>query len=165
MTNEIWKEVKGFSKYRISNTGKLKRNRTLKGHKTKGGIMVNVNNKDNIKLINLGRLVAQHFIENPNNLPCVLYKDNNPYNTNASNLYWAHRRQRKAWLGKFSYDHSRSIPVQQLDKQDNVINEFGSALDAQRELNINSCNISKVCHRRRATAGGYKWKHLPREQK
>lgn len=34
------------------------------------------------------RLVAQCFIPNPNNLPCVLHKDDNPSNPQKSNLFW-----------------------------------------------------------------------------
>lgn len=34
------------------------------------------------------RLVAFHFLSNPNNLPCVNHKDGNPLNNNVSNLEW-----------------------------------------------------------------------------
>ena len=34
------------------------------------------------------RLVAQLFLPNPNNLPVVLHKDNNPLNCHVSNLKW-----------------------------------------------------------------------------
>lgn len=34
------------------------------------------------------RLVAMAYIPNPNNLPIVCHKDNNPLNNHVSNLYW-----------------------------------------------------------------------------
>ena len=34
------------------------------------------------------RLIALHFIPNPDNLPCVCHKDNNKDNYHPSNLYW-----------------------------------------------------------------------------
>lgn len=34
------------------------------------------------------RLVAQAFIPNPDNLPCVNHKDENPNNNNVDNLEW-----------------------------------------------------------------------------
>lgn len=34
------------------------------------------------------RLVALAWIPNPENLPCVCHKDNNPLNNKVSNLYW-----------------------------------------------------------------------------
>lgn len=34
------------------------------------------------------RLVAFVWLPNPENLPCVGHKDNNPLNNRVSNLYW-----------------------------------------------------------------------------
>jgi hypothetical protein len=34
------------------------------------------------------RLVAQAFIPNPNNLPFVCHKDDDPYNNSVDNLFW-----------------------------------------------------------------------------
>ena len=39
------------------------------------------------------RLVAQHFIDNPNNLPEVNHKDNNKLNCNVDNLEWCTREE------------------------------------------------------------------------
>lgn len=45
--------------------------------------------KDGIKYERrLNRLVAMVYIPNPDNLPCVCHKDNNPLNNNVDNLYW-----------------------------------------------------------------------------
>ena len=38
------------------------------------------------------RLVAQAFIPNPNNYPCVCHLDNNPLNNQIGNLYWGTRK-------------------------------------------------------------------------
>lgn len=43
---------------------------------------------DNIKSISIHRLVATVFIPNPNNLPIVNHKDENPGNNRADNLEW-----------------------------------------------------------------------------
>lgn len=34
------------------------------------------------------RLVAEAFIPNPNNYPCINHKDENPSNNNIDNLEW-----------------------------------------------------------------------------
>ena len=36
----------------------------------------------------LHRLVAEAFIPNPDNLPCINHKDENPLNNRADNLEW-----------------------------------------------------------------------------
>lgn len=36
----------------------------------------------------ISRLVAQAYIPNPQNLPFVCHKDNNPFNNYYTNLYW-----------------------------------------------------------------------------
>lgn len=43
--------------------------------------------------ISVHRIVAQHFVPNPNNLPCVNHKDGNKHNNNASNLEWVSVRE------------------------------------------------------------------------
>ena len=40
------------------------------------------------KVVGVHRLVASCFIDNPNNLPLVNHKDENPLNNNADNLEW-----------------------------------------------------------------------------
>lgn len=45
--------------------------------------------KDGIKYERrLNRLVARVYIPNPDNLPLVCHKDNNPLNNKVNNLYW-----------------------------------------------------------------------------
>ena len=65
-----WKEVQPA----IKNTGYVSNN--LRGE---GGIHKNCYRH---------RLVAEAYIPNPDNLPCVCHKDNNPQNNRVSNLYW-----------------------------------------------------------------------------
>ena len=39
------------------------------------------------------RLVAQVYIPNPDNLPCVAHKNNNPLDNRVSNLYWCTQQE------------------------------------------------------------------------
>ncbi len=82
----IWKEVKGFENYQVSNTGQVKNkhNRILKptGLRYKS---VTLNTKY-YKTIH--RLVEEAFIDNPNNYPNVIHKDNDSHNNNVDNLIW-----------------------------------------------------------------------------
>ena len=89
---EIWKDVKGYEgKYLISNTGKVKsltRNRLLKPVIQKGYMYIHLckNSKDKAYLLH--RLVAKHFVSNPDNLPEVNHKNEDKVNNDASNLEW-----------------------------------------------------------------------------
>ena len=87
---EKWKVVEGFSKYLISNTGRVKNIvelRDLKFYNCKGYSkieLINDNNKD--KKVFVHRLVALNFIPNPSNKPQVNHIDGDKNNNNIENL-------------------------------------------------------------------------------
>lgn len=98
LPKEIWKDIEGYEgKYQVSNignvrsldyrhTGKIKR---LKLNTDKSGysrLRLYKEGKPEDYLVY--RLVAQAFIPNPNNLPCVNHKDENPRNNCVWNLEW-----------------------------------------------------------------------------
>lgn len=94
-------DIKGYEGlYKISNRGDVISLSKISGFlKLKECIMtptVKANKYLDVKLIKnkiskhfyVHRLVAEHFIPNPNNLPQVNHKDNNPANNNVDNLEW-----------------------------------------------------------------------------
>ena len=95
---EMWKDIPGYERlYQVSNLGNVRSlnyNRTgeiklLKQIPDKGGyktIQLCKNGKP--KHCKIHRLVAMAFIPNPNNLPAVNHKDENPSNNNVNNLEW-----------------------------------------------------------------------------
>lgn len=107
MLFEIWKPIKNFEGlYEISNLGRIKALPRRKNCNRGYGIMrehymkpnnygtsdyyrVPLTNKNHIKKYYLvHRLVAETFIENPNNLPQVNHKDGNKANNKVDNLEW-----------------------------------------------------------------------------
>ena len=81
--------VKSLEKYRYNNGRKqLLKERILKPHNTKGYFMICLYKNKTYKSYQIHRLVAQVFIPNPDNLPEVNHRDENPGNNNVENLEW-----------------------------------------------------------------------------
>ena len=75
-----WKPINGFEGYYVSKSGDVfsrKRNVVLKHsiHRGYHAVKIYANGKGKSKFVH--RLVAEAFIENPNNYPCVNHKDEN----------------------------------------------------------------------------------------
>ena len=107
---EIWKDIAGYEGYyQVSNLGRVKsierliaytnskgvvshfpvEEKIIAQRTDKGGYQRASLKKDKVrKLCLVHRLVAQAFIENPDNLPLVNHKDENRGNNNAMNLEW-----------------------------------------------------------------------------
>ena len=105
MEQEEWKDIKGFEGlYQISSFGNIKalskqvnynrfvalrKERVIKAGKDKQGYRRVILAKDGIKFCyRVCRLVAQNFIPNPKNYPCVNHKDEVKDNDKANNLEW-----------------------------------------------------------------------------
>jgi len=93
--NEIWIPLRNYEyKYMISNLGRIFSFRGINGKilkpiKYKLGYYYQILTNNNIqKQYLLSRLVAIHFVPNPNNLNEVNHKDCDKSNNKASNLEW-----------------------------------------------------------------------------
>jgi len=84
-------EINGYPNYLIYNDGRVyskNRKRFLKPVLRNNYLRVGLSNSENRKNFNINRLVAQHYIPNPNNKPQVDHIDRNKLNNNVSNLRW-----------------------------------------------------------------------------
>lgn len=92
---EIWKKIEDYD-YIVSNFGRiknLKNNNFLKPQDNRNGYLkVCLSKHGKVKQFLMHRLVAELFIDNPNNLPQVNHKDENKKNNNFSNLEWCTKK-------------------------------------------------------------------------
>ena len=181
---EIWKDIKDYEGlYQVSNLGKVKslakkhkinnnsfyllKEKILKSMKDKNGYNYVHLSKNNIsKRKSLHKLVAEAFISNPHNLPCINHKDENKQNNCVNNLEWCtysynnnYGTKKEKQSLKMKNNKKRSKPVIQYDLQKNIINEYLSLREAERQTNIRYTDILRCCKCKRKTAGGYIWKY------
>ena len=182
---ELWKDIKSFEGlYQVSTWGRvrsldkyidvkirnvdkvLKRGKILKPAYGKDGYLT-VNLCKNGKRTNfcVHRLVAEVFISNPNNLPCVNHKDevktnNYPYNleycTYKYNTNYGTRNKRTSI--KLINREDLSKKVYQYDMQGNLIKEWSSVAEASRN-GFDKANVSKCWLGKYKTHKGYIWSY------
>ena len=164
---EIWKDIKNYEGiYQINNFGKIKsaykkgnncNNKILKVSYTYNGyerVGLSKNNKTKKYLVH--RLVAETFIPNPNNYPCINHKDENKQNNNINNLEWCTRSYN---INYGNRNNNLNKEVWQYDLKGNFIKKWKSTMEIQRSLGYKNQNISSACRGKSRTAYNYIWKY------
>ena len=137
---EEWKTITYSPNYKISNLGNVKNittNRLLKINyervkKTNTRMRVGLSQNGKIKGFYLHRIVAQHFLENPNNLPEVNHIDGDFYNNKSSNLEWISKNNNMlhARLNNLVTNYKRKIFIK--NKKTNEEKEFNSITECAK---------------------------------
>ena len=169
LPNEIWKDIKGYEGlYQVSNYGRVKsftrntiRTHILKCNVKKNGYIYITLYNNGYKYYRLHRLVAETFIPNPNNYPCINHKDENKQNNKIDNLEWC------TWKYNANYGtrNQRVInkhikKVCQYDLNENCIKIWDSLSSIGEELGYCISHISQCCNGKRYTAHKYIWKYM-----
>ena len=157
---EIWKDIKGYEGYyQISNMGNVKSlERTVtksngvvqirkerimnKRESTDGYYIAKLNVNNHSKSIAIHRLVAQHFIPNPDNLPEVNHIDTNRKNNRVDNLEWCTHKDNVRYSAdkghyrnnKFGSNNGRARRVSLYNSDHQLIDSFDYIGDCARYM-------------------------------
>lgn len=143
LPDEVWKDVVDYEGYyKISNIGRVKsllgRNeRLMKTHISRNGYeKLDLSKKGQTKKVYVHRLVAQAFIDNPENKPLVNHRDGVKTMNHVSNLEWCSHSENTTHA--FANGLAGSVkPVVAINLETNERLEFISQSEASRQLGLN----------------------------
>lgn len=175
---EKWVPIKGFENfYLISSFGRVKslyRNKICAcGHDKRGYKNVVLYKEGTRQFFFIHRLVAIHFIDNPNNYPCVDHIDTNPRNNNVENLRWVthkmnarnpltykklfERRHEPQYINSIN-NEINSIPVIRIAPNGET-KKYLSQSDAKRD-GFSQSKVCECCKGLAKTHKGFRWMYL-----
>ena len=194
LEGEVWRDVVEYEGlYSVSNYGRVKslgRNmphptRTGRMHKRRQRIMKlqshhggyqfvclcksadNKGWKSQVKAVH--RLVALSFLDNPNGLPQINHKDENPRNNTLENLEWCdakynnnygtHAKRLSATLREKNYD---GVMVHQYSLSGEYIATYKSAKEAARVTGVDDSRILSAAKGVTKKGGNYQWSYEQR---
>ena len=187
MDTEIWKPVFGYeNSYEVSNLWIVKSKKTLKPLKWSSTwnwyLKIKVKKENWTRNLIIHRLIAQSFIPNPENKPCVNHINWIKTDNRVENLEWVtysenmkhayktslHKQtennffKRNAWRfskWKFWKDSMGAKTIIQYDLLWNIIKEWWSIIDVKRTLWFSKSSISACCRWKYKTSYGFIWKY------
>lgn len=174
--NEEWRDVVGFEGlYMVSSHGRVwsvRRQRESSGSMTGGFMLSNHIDKRNRVTNSLtaqggkhktavtARLVAEAFIPNPDNLPQVNHKDENPLNNHVDNLEWCTAKYNCNYGTRTQrIVEKQRMNVLQYTLRGEFVKGYSSINEVARELKVDAGHISDVCNGKRRWAYGFFWRY------
>lgn len=169
---EIYKDIEGYEGlYQVSNLGNVK---SLKNNKTKkekilkpairnGYKKVDLRKNKTKKTYSIHRLVAQAFIENPNNYPCINHKDECKTNNVVSNIEWCSYKYNSNYGSCIKrIAKALSKKVYQYSKEGELIAVWESTMECGRN-GFKQSSVVSCCNGERKSHKGYIWSYKPIE--
>lgn len=196
MEQEIWKPVVGYEGlYQVSSLGRVKSLERLVKNDKKDVFMllkekvlslcssgrqyyyVSLTKDSSSKKVYVHRLVAEAFLPNTENKPCIDHLNTNKFDNRVENLRWVTHKEnannsitlerirnnghstevakKNMATRKKHRKYNAPMEVFQYSVEGNFISSYESISEAERVTGIK--NIEKVVQGKRITAGGYKW--------
>lgn len=175
---EVWKPIKDYEQlYEISNTGKVRRKDSIltrsngrqlpvKGGEMqlrdngKGYLRVKLCKNNKSRRVLIHRLIAEHFIPQPEGLTVINHIDGNKQNNNISNLEWTTQKENirharetglvdvKKWKNSIAETGRRVIKDLHIKNSRSVINtdtgeKFISIVEAAKALGVCRMSLGK----------------------
>lgn len=182
LEKEFWVPIKGYeNEYHISSHGRVMslerkvksgkrtiriKRKILKLHTNDDGYFVLTLNKNGIQNgFRVGRLVAIHFVDNPENKKEVNHIDEIKSNDYYKNLEWTTPKQ-NVNHGTCIQRRSEKLSkkVLQYDLNGNFIREWNSTMECERNGFHSGC-ISDCCNNKRKKHQNFIWKYKQTKQK
>lgn len=184
--NEIWKTIKGYENYEISNHGRVRSKQWERKHYCGGTCIIPEKimkpticerGYERIGLVRNGKqrsvfihkLVAKAFIPNPLQKPFINHIDCNGLNNFVDNLEWCTQSENVQYaynIGRCEHalDKKRKPVVAIKIKSDEIL-QFKSMNDAGRHFGVGHQAISRCCLGKVKSAYGYKWRFANEKRK
>lgn len=159
-------EIVGFPMYTLHEDGKifsLYRRRFLQPVvDTTGYPIVTLVNKQGKFKKSIHRLLAEHFLPNPEGKPQVNHKDGDKTNYTLDNLEWVTAKENSIHAVQVGLtrvrDEAQCTPVLKVCLESGlVLGEYTSVTSAAKIHGIRQPNLTKVCKGYRKSAGGFGW--------
>ena len=166
---EIWKSLKEFPNYEVSNLGRIRRKfksvgyRIIKGRNSSGYMTISIGKKTCLPIHRLFEFTLIQYLYKNTTVDHIISHEK--YNNSIINLRWAtpHEQNKNRNISKFGINNGRAVIC--IDRNtDEFVKKFCSLKDALRWLGKDDrcgSHIMNVCRNKPKfkSAYGYKWKY------
>lgn len=164
---EIWKDIEGYEGlYKVSNLGRVKslnynhtgKEKILRPKKERNGYLrVNLYKNGKNKMFTVHRLVAEAFLENPDNLPQINHKNEIKTDNSVNNLEFCTSHYNMTYKDK----HLRIAKKVGCFRDGKLIKIYPSLhsveLDGFYECSVCRCCLNRYGYK---SSGGFQWNYL-----